>query len=105
MKDAKHAVECGKLMMQVLKMFKRKGLIHITCMEQPLGRNIGNTIEVKCAMDFLKGEPSNPFVKELIYEFVADILMSTKKAKTKKEAYKKIDEVIQNGKAFDCFKK
>ncbi|MCF0126806.1 MAG: thymidine phosphorylase [Clostridia bacterium] len=105
MKDAKHAIECGKLMMQVLKMFKRKGLIHITCMKQPLGRYIGNTIEVRCAMDFLKGKASNPFVKELIYEFVADILMSTKKVKTKQQGYKMIDEVIHNGKAFECFKK
>ena len=105
MRDAKHALECGKLMMQVLKMFKRKGLIHITCMEQPLGRYIGNTIEVKFAMDFLKGKSSNPFVKELIYEFVIDILLSTKKAKTRAEANKKIDEVIHNGKAFECFKK
>ena len=105
MDNARKADECGKLMIKVLKMFKRKGLIHVTCMKQPLGRCIGNTIEVRSSMDFLKGKPSNPFVKELIYEFVADIMVTTKKCKTKKEAYKKIDEVIHNGKAFQCFKK
>ena len=105
MENSKQAIECGKLMMKVLKMFKRKGLIHITCMKQPLGRSIGNTIEVRSAINFLKGKPVNSFVKELIYEFVVDILLTTKKTKTKKEAYKKIDEVIHNGKAYECFEK
>ena len=52
MDNAKKAIEFGKMMMQVLKMFKRKGLIHITCMKQPLGRSIGNTIEVRSAINF-----------------------------------------------------
>ncbi|MCF0227697.1 MAG: thymidine phosphorylase [Malacoplasma sp.] len=103
MDTPKKAVECGKLMMKVLKMFNRKGLIHITSMIQPLGRCIGNTIEVRCAMDFLKGKPSNEFVKELIYEFAADILLSTKKCKSKEGAYKRIDDVIKSGKAYKCF--
>ncbi len=93
----------AKIMINIAKHFDRKVMIHLTNMNQPLGQAVGNRIEIKETISFLKGEAIHADLKNIIYEFVADILMYLKMAQDKKIAYQKIDEVIANGKAFDIF--
>jgi thymidine phosphorylase len=73
-------------------------------MTQPLGRAIGNAIEMKASIDFLSGNPESKEVKKLIYDFISDILITTKKVKNKNQAIKLIDQVINNCKALSVFK-
>lgn len=103
-KNIAEARKLAKIMMSLFKQFKRKGVIHITNMTQPLGTCIGNAIEVKAAMDFLDGKSENNKIKELIYDFMVDICLSTKICKTKTQAIAKIDEAIQSKKALEIFK-
>lgn len=99
------AFKLGKILISILKKFNRKSIVHITNMNQPLGRSIGNCIEMKTTIEFLDGKPESKDVKELIYEFSSDILVATKICKNKKEAYENINEVINSKKALEVFKK
>lgn len=99
------AFKLGKILISILKKFNRKSIVHITNMNQPLGRSIGNCTEMKTTIEFLNGKPESKDVKELIYEFSSDILIATKICKNKKEAYENIDEVINSKKALEVFKK
>ena len=75
----------------------------ITSMEQPLGRAVGNAIEVIESVEFLKGNMT-PDIKELTYEMAALTLVSLQKAYSKEDAYAKIQTAIDTGSALECFK-
>lgn len=93
----------SQLMIKLFRRFNRKVIIHITDMSQPLGTTIGNAIELKSSLEFLKGNPENEQLKELIYNFVSDILIATKLSINKSQSYQKINSVIANRKAYDVF--
>lgn len=95
--------EFAKLVLKISKKFNRKTVIHLTNMNQPLGRTIGNAIEVKETIDFLQNKMESSNLKKLIYEFITDILIDTNIAKNKIEATSKINEVIHNKKAYYSF--
>lgn len=98
------AVEFGNMCIQIGKRFNKKVVAHYTDMDKPLGRGLGNLIEVREAIKFLKGNFECLFLKELIYEFAKDILIDLNKANNKDEAYKMIDNTIQSQNAFNKFK-
>ncbi len=97
------ATKLSKILVYLLKKFNRKCIVHITNMNQPLGRAIGNMIEIKSSIEFLHGNYESDDIKELIYEFVSDILVFTKICKNKQVALKEVDSVIKSGKALDKF--
>ena len=76
----------------------------ITSMEQPLGRAVGNSLEVIESIEFLKGNMT-PDIKELTYEMASLALVQLKKANDKKQAYEIIDNAINTGKALEFLKK
>lgn len=98
------AVEFGNMCIKLGKRFNKKVVVHYTDMDKPLGRCLGNLIEVKEAIQFLNGNFECLFLKELIYEFSKDILIDLNIALNKEEAYKKIDETIFSKNAFNKFK-
>lgn len=102
-KTLSEAIELSKLMMKLFKRFNRKAIIHITDMNQPLGTSVGNAIEVKEAINFLNGNFENQHLKQLIFDFMIDILTATGKAKTRSQAEKKVNEVIRNKSAIKAF--
>jgi pyrimidine-nucleoside phosphorylase len=104
-KTIQDAIELSRALIKLFKAYKRKAIVHITSMTQPLGRAIGNAIEVKSSIDFLKGQPESKEVKKLIYDFVSDILITTRKAQNKKQALQMINAVIENQQALNVFKK
>ncbi|MDR3330523.1 MAG: thymidine phosphorylase [Mycoplasmataceae bacterium] len=99
------AVKLSRELLKIFKAYKRKCVIHITNMTQPLGRAIGNAIEVKSSVEFLKGNPECPEIKTLIDDFIIDILMTTKKCNDRIKAQRMIDTVINNGSALKIFYK
>ncbi|MDR1235194.1 MAG: thymidine phosphorylase [Mycoplasmataceae bacterium] len=102
-KTINDATKLSHALLAIFKECHRKAIIHITNMTQPLGRAIGNAIEIKASIDFLKGNPECDEVKSLIYDFVADIMLTVKKTKTRKQALMQIEQVIQTGKASKVF--
>jgi pyrimidine-nucleoside phosphorylase len=103
MKNEQSATALAKCMLNILTKFKKKSVISITTMEQPLGRAIGNGIEVKAAIDFLNGHPEADTIKELIYRFISEILITTKVEKNQTAAFKAIDEVIKSKQGINKF--
>lgn len=95
----------GELCIAIGKKFNKKVVIHYTDMDKPLGRGLGNLIEVKEAIDFLNNKIVCSALKELIYEFAKDILIDLNYASNKDEAYKLIDNAIYSKRAYEKFKK
>lgn len=95
--------ELAKKMINLSNKFNRTTIIHLTNMNQALGRSIGNAIEIKESMDYLLGKEISKDLYELINGFAIDILVDTKKAKDNKEAQAMIDDVIKTKKAFNKF--
>lgn len=102
MKDINEAKKLGKLMIEIGKKLNRKIAVEITNMQQPLGKTIGNKIEVLEAIDTLNGHGPKDFT-EIIYSSGSTLLVLAQKAKDEVEARKMIDEVINNKKAYNKF--
>lgn len=100
LEDAK---KFGKLCIKIGKKFNKKIIVHYTNMKKPLGRCLGNLIEVKEAIDFLNGNFKCDSLKKLIFEFAKDIIIDLKKAKNSKDAYKLVEDSINSKKAYNKF--
>lgn len=72
----------------------------ITDMDQPLGRAVGNALEVKEAIETLMGKGPADF-QELCLTLGTYMLLTGKRASGKEEAESMLKEVIANGKALD----
>ena len=101
-KNVEKALELSSLMVAVAKRLGKHFNAIISSMEQPLGRMVGNSVEVIESIEFLKGNSTSD-IKELTYEMAALTLVSLKKAVDKKDAYKKLDEAINSNKALQVF--
>lgn len=96
------ALKLVKYLQGIAQRMNRKLTIIISGMNQPLGRDVGNAIEMIEAIDFLSGDTeSTPDLKDLIFELASIILMSYDKKLTKKKAYEKIEDAIISRKAIN----
>ncbi|SYV90683.1 Pyrimidine-nucleoside phosphorylase, partial [Metamycoplasma alkalescens] len=102
MKNLEQAKKLGHLMIEIGKKLNRKIAVEITNMEKPLGRTIGNKIEILEAIDTLKGEGPKDFT-EIVYSSASTLLVLANKAKNEKEARVMIEEVIANKQALNKF--
>jgi len=76
----------------------------ISSMEEPLGHAVGNMLEIKEAIETLNGAGPEDLTK-LSLTLGAHMVVKAKKAKTVEEAYIRLEENINNGKALAIFKK
>lgn len=81
----------------------RNTMAIISDMSQPLGRAIGNGLEVKEAIETLRGEGPEDLT-ELVLTLGSQMVVLAKKAENLDDAREKLQEVIQNGKALEKFK-
>lgn len=81
----------------------RNTMAIISDMSQPLGRAVGNGLEVKEAIETLRGEGPEDLT-ELVLTLGSQMVVLAKKAENLDEAREKLEEVIQNGKALEKFK-
>jgi len=70
----------------------------ITSMEQPLGRAVGNALEMAEAIAILRGE-GPPDVSELCYHEASELLVMTGSARDVAEADQRVEQAIQTGAA------
>ncbi|WP_027124164.1 thymidine phosphorylase [Mycoplasmoides pirum] len=102
--DIETAKKLSNIMKNLAKKFKRKVYFVLSDMNEVLGNTVGNAIEVKEAIDFLKNNSDvGTDFKKLMFDLVTLILLKTKKCKTKKEAKEKINYVLENKIAFNNF--
>ncbi len=70
----------------------------ITDMDQPLGSAVGNALEVKEAIQVLRGDKSGD-LREVTVALVAELLLQSPKAETLKEARKIAERQLDSGEA------
>ena len=75
----------------------------LTAMEQPLGRAVGNALEVAESMACLRGE-GPPDVMEVTRVLGAHMLMLGGVARDESEAWEKLDRVVRDGSAAQKFR-
>lgn len=104
MKDIDDARDLAKAMVKIGNNVGRQTVAIISDMSQPLGLAIGNALEVKEAIDTLKGEGPKD-LEELCLILGSQMVVLAKKAETLDEARAKLVENMKNGKALEVFKK
>lgn len=97
------AIELSKAMVDIGTSMGRNTIGVITDMEQPLGFAIGNALEVKEAIDTLKGVgPAD--LTELCKRLASYMVFLGEGAKSVSEARVMVEENLKNGNAFEKFK-
>lgn len=103
MKTIESATELAQAMVKIGNNIGRKTIAVISDMSQPLGFAIGNALEVKEAIDTLKGQgPAD--LTELVLTLGSQMVVLAKKADSMEAARKMLMEVIENGEAIKKFK-
>ena len=103
MKTKDKAQELANEMIEIGKLAGRETVAIITPMEEPLGRNVGNTLEVIEAVEALKGNIAED-VKNVVLELGSNMLKLAGKGNDIEENKSKMLENISNGKALEKFK-
>lgn len=103
MKTKESAKELAKVMTKIGELAGRETVCILTPMEQPLGKNVGNTLEVIEAVEFLKGNMQDD-VKEVVLELGSHMLKLAGKGDNIEENKQLMLENIQNGKALEKLK-
>ena len=102
-KTKEEAKELADLMVKIGKILNKSIDVVISSMEQPLGFNIGNSLEVIESIEFLK-----EFYGEDLYEITLALagktLMNCGLAYDFSDVKKMVDEVIKNGSALNKFR-
>lgn len=104
MKTKEEAVKLARAMVSIGKGAGRETIAVISDMNQPLGRAIGNALEVKEAIDTLQGKGPEDLT-ELSLVLGSHMVVLAGKASTPEEGKKKLQENIENGKALEVFRK
>ena len=103
MKELDDAKELAKAMVDIGNTVNRQTIAVISDMSQPLGYAIGNALEVKEAIDTLKGNGPKD-LEELCLTLGSHMVYLAKKASTLEEARKILIDAITSGKALETMK-
>lgn len=103
MKDYDSAVTLAETMAGIGRSVGREVTAVISGMDQPLGMNIGNSLEVIEAIEILKGNVAGDLL-EVSLTLGSYMLMSAKKVSTFEEGKNMLLENISNGKGLEKFR-
>lgn len=103
MKNLESAKELARVMTKIGELANKETKCIITDMNQPVGRAVGNTLEVIEAIDILKGKYLPEDIKNIITELGANMLLLANKVNSIEEGKIKILENLSNGKAYEKF--
>ena len=102
MKNFEDARKLSEAMIRIGKTAGKNMAAVISDMDQPLGRAVGNALEVKEAIDTLKGEGPEDFT-ELVLTLGSRMLCMAERAETPQEAQKILKQKITDGSALHKF--
>ncbi|MEJ2512259.1 MAG: thymidine phosphorylase [Anaerolineales bacterium] len=103
MHSVDEARELAELMVEIARLAGGRATGLISDMNQPLGFAVGNALEVKEAIQTLKGNGPADFT-EHCFEVAAHMLCLDDKANTVSQGREIIEEVYRSGRALDKFK-
>jgi pyrimidine-nucleoside phosphorylase len=103
MKKEEDAVFLAELMVETGERMGKQMVALITDMNQPLGRTVGNALEVRECIEVLHGGgPAD--LRELCFDLAAWMFYLGGAAKTVADGNRLAEEIITSGKAFDRFR-
>ena len=102
MKTKKDANELASKMVSIGKNLKKNIMAIITNMDEPLGNNIGNSLEVREAIEILKGY-GNEELTELCVVLATNMVMLSQDI-PEKDARRKVVNSLKSGDALNKFK-
>src|SRR5690625_896125 len=103
MKDEADAKRLAETMVKIGNKNGRKTVAIITNMDQPLGNAIGNALEIKEAIETLKGEGPEDLT-ELCLTLGSHMVVLANKAENTTDARQMLEENLHNGKATQMLK-
>lgn len=104
MKTSEEAVKLAELMVKIGHKLNKSITAVVTSMEEPLGRAVGNSLEIIESLEFLKGNIVTGDIAELTYDFGVLALMQIGKFIDEETAKSYLKELIHSGKAVEKFK-
>jgi pyrimidine-nucleoside phosphorylase len=103
METLEEAHQLADLMTQIGDLAGRKTICLLSDMNQPLGHAVGNALEIKEAMETLKGSGPGDF-REHCLHVSAQMLLVGNRANNLSEARAMAEKAIANGTAFEKFR-
>ena len=103
MKDISSAKELARVIKKIGELAGKETKCIITDMNQPVGKSVGNILEVIEAVDILKGKYLPEDIKNIITELGSNMLILANKSNNIEEAKEMILENLKNGKGYEKF--
>ena len=103
MKTVESANELADCMVKIGKSLNKDVRAEITDMNQPLGKAVGNILEIKECIDTLQGRGPEDLY-EICLSSGAILLEQAKLYRDRNEARKALEENLKNGKAYEKFR-
>jgi pyrimidine-nucleoside phosphorylase len=104
MKSRKDAETLARVMIDLGKRAEREVVALISDMDQPLGRAVGNALEIREAAATLRGEGPADFV-ELVLEASAQLLALSDLGVDRAEGRRRAEQAIGDGSAFAAYER
>ena len=104
MKNEKDAAFLAELMVETGQRMRKKVVALITDMDQPLGNNVGNALEVIEVIEVLRGKGPND-LRELCLDLGAWMLRLGGAAGTVSEGRQQSEKLVSSGKALEKFRR
>ena len=102
MQTKEEAIEISKMMKNIGNLANRETVCVLTNMNEPVGKAVGNTLEIKEAIECLKGNIPED-IKQIILELGSQIIKLAGEGDNLEENKNKILENIKNKKAYRKF--
>lgn len=103
-KNIEDAHKLSDLIIKTGKAFGKTITTLVNSMDEPLGRAIGNSIELIEAIEFLKGRIQNSDLADLIYNIGAVALIQLKRYDSKEKAIEYLKYLVTSGLALEKFR-
>ena len=104
MKREEDAAFLAELMVDTGRRMGKRVVALLTDMDQPLGRNVGNALEVSECIDLLRGEGPDD-LRELCIELASWMLLLGDRAASIPECRSQAQQIISSGRALATFRK
>jgi len=102
MQNIEDAKKLSQTMIDIGKLANKETVCVLTNMDEPLGKTVGNILEIKETVESLKGN-IEPDVKDVVLELGAQMIKLYSKNSNLEENKAVILDSISNGKAYDKF--
>jgi pyrimidine-nucleoside phosphorylase len=103
MKTVEEAEKLAQAMVAIGELVERETRAVLSSMEEPLGKQIGNSLEVEEAVQILRGKKDG-HLKQVCYVLAGNMLHMAGIVPSVRAAYPVLDSLIQSGKAMEKFR-